>query len=505
MTTQLQTPEVGIDKIEVIEGFNSRRHFDEAELEQMAETIKTLGVIEPVVIRRLGKDRYALVAGERRFRAAKRAGLKKVPITLRGGNPRAEAFIENHHRAGLDPIETALDLKAYGEEFGKSTAADIAKLANKRPDWVAGYLRLLKLPEEVQRYISAGHVPMSAESKLRPIAETHPAVAVAICEVAKRKGYAGKAFHDHFVDLFVEAGEVKLKGKPTMIPAPRFRLSRAVTAKKKRAALAERINAARPYYNQHEDPDIEIGETELDAARAAGCLVELHLERRGYRSTTAYITDKAFAADLIERALERGDKERAEKEAAAQAAKAEARDGQRKLREKRKARGEETPQAKAKKTAKLARRFNEDLGINLLKKRTAARRKKHGLARAKAVAYLLIAGNPDLAVRGLRLTCTQLQDVEVKQLKNGGQREKVSYATAEQCNEELLRRVDGARSEAEVNEVLAESIIAGLLADQDELPLAKRNRWLGAVADKLGKVLAADIKEVRPRRTQKRS
>lgn len=503
MSTQLLTPEIEIDKIEVIDGFNSRRDFDEDELARLAETIKAHGIVEPIAIRRLGEDRYALVAGERRFRAAKLAGCTKVPVALRAGNPRAEAFIENHHRADLNPIETALDLVAYGAEFGKATAKDIAKLAGKRPDWVADHLRLLKLPEPVQRYIAAGEVPMSAEPRLRKIAEASPEIAAVICEVAKRSGISGGAFNERFADLFAAAGEAKVAGKPTMIPAPRFRLSQVARGKKRRA-LAEKLNAVSATYMRSEDPEVSLGEPELDAARAAGCLVELHVEGLGgFRSTLAYITDKAFAVDLIEREVARIEKERAEREAAAAAEKAENKDRQRQLREQRKESGEETPQAKAKRLAALARRFNEDLGNNLLRGRRAARRKKHGLARAKAVAHLVIADNPHLAARGLRLTSPRLQEVERRTLKSGKVKEAVLYAEPEQCTAELARRVDGARSEAEVMEALAEALLAAALADEDELARGKRVHWHVSLPPEVEKLLAAEIKEMRPRRARK--
>jgi ParB/RepB/Spo0J family partition protein len=502
MTTQLVTPEVEVDKIEVVDGFNSRRHFDQAELKALAKTIEENGMIEPLAVKRLAEDRFALVAGERRYRAAKIAGLKKVPVVLRSGNARAEAFIENHHRADLNPIETALDLRAYGQEFGKSTAKDIAKLAGKRPEWVADHLRLLNLPQEVQRYISEGHVPMSAEPKLRKIAEGFPAVAVAVCEVAKQNEITGKAFLDRFPELFAAAAEVKVAGKPPMISARRFRVSEVAKGKKGKA-LVEKVNSVLPHYRQSEDPEVELGEAELDAARAAGCLVELPSERNGYRSVVGFITDKAFAADLIDREVDRIEKEHAEAQARAEAEKADKKAVQQKLREERKASGEETPQAKAKRLAKLARRFNEDLGNNLLRGRRAARRRSHGLQRAKAIAYLLIEQNEDLAAQGLRLTSPQLQEVEVKTLKSGKRKETVIYPDPAACRAELERRVEAARTEAEVMETLSEALIAAHLADEEELPRSKRVHWRHSLPAKAEKLLSAEIKEMRPRRSRK--
>jgi ParB family chromosome partitioning protein len=115
-TTQMQTPEIEIDRIEVDPNFNSREDFDQGELEAMAETIKLVGLVQPVRLRETDDGRLLLVAGERRFRAARLAGLEKVPFVLSRGNARSEAFFENHSRVDLNPIETALDIRAFAAE-----------------------------------------------------------------------------------------------------------------------------------------------------------------------------------------------------------------------------------------------------------------------------------------------------------------------------------------------------------------------------------------------------
>ncbi len=89
---------------------------------------------------------------------------------------------------------------------------------------------------------------------------------------------------------------------------------------------------------------------------------------------------------------------------------------------------------------------------------------------------MLIADNERLAARGLRLMTPQLQDVEVKQLKSGASREKVSYADNEQCTEYLVKRVADAGSEGEVLEIVGDAMVASLLADENELPQSKQVR-----------------------------
>jgi hypothetical protein len=135
----------------------------------------------------------------------------------------------------------------------------------------------------------------------------------------------------------------------------------------------------------------------------------------------------------------------------------------------------------------------------LLKGRTGARRKQLGPARYKALALLFIDDNPQLAGAGLRLTLPALRDIEVKELKSGKERKKVIWADAEQCTEELRRRVKEASTEAQVGEVMAEAIAAAEAVDQEQLPQSKRIHWFMGHRE-AEKLLAPDIKAARPRR-----
>lgn len=507
-TTQMQTPEIEIERIEVDPDFNSREDFDQDELEALAETIKLVGLVQPVRLRETDDARFLLVAGERRFRAARLAGLEKVPFVLSRGNARSEAFFENHSRVDLNPIETALDIKAFAAEHNLTSNAKIAAKINparkkQAERWVGDHLRLLKLPSEVQAYVASGEVPIGAEPKLRKIATVSPQVAAWICEVGKRNEVTGGAFLERFAELVEAAGASDAKEAPTMIRTRGFHLSEAIADAERRKELTERINATLPDYRRDEDPTIQFGDAEVDAARASGCLVEYQSERRHYSTTYAYLTDAGFAADLIERFAERREQEIAERAAAEVREKAEKKVEQTRLREERKASGEESPQAKARRRKEIARRFNESLKLALLKKRTPARRKKYALSRAHAVAVQLVSDNPDLAGRGLRLVSDQLQELEVRTLKSGESREKLSYADKEQCTAELLRRALGTKDPLEVVEILAEALLAGMLADAEEVPGKDHVGWHTPVAREIQRIMATEIKEVRPRRVKK--
>ena len=144
--------------------FNPRRGFSEAQLDELAQSIRDRGIIQPLIVRPVGNDNYEIVAGERRWRAAQRAGLHDVPVVVVEVND-SEAFqlaiIENIQRSDLNPIEEASAYQRLAEEFDHSQD-DVAKMVGKSRPHVANTLRLLKLNKPVQELIAtskldAGH------------------------------------------------------------------------------------------------------------------------------------------------------------------------------------------------------------------------------------------------------------------------------------------------------------------------------------------------------------
>jgi len=139
-----------------------RRYFDEAALEELAASIASRGVIQPVIVTALGGGKYRLVAGERRWRAAQKAQLHEIPAIIRDLSERdviALALIENIQREDLNPVEEA---RAYQRlsELEEMTQAEIARLVEKSRSHVANLQRLLSLPEEVLGYLEAGRLDM---------------------------------------------------------------------------------------------------------------------------------------------------------------------------------------------------------------------------------------------------------------------------------------------------------------------------------------------------------
>ena len=165
---EIKTPlgaigELLINTIEV-NPFQPRTHFNETALNELADSIKELGVIQPITVRKLGYDKYQLISGERRFRASQLAGFKKIPAYIRVANDKEMlemALVENIQREDLDAIEIALSYKLLQVECNL-TQEKLSERVGKKRSTVSNYLRLLSLNPIVQagirdHMISMGH------------------------------------------------------------------------------------------------------------------------------------------------------------------------------------------------------------------------------------------------------------------------------------------------------------------------------------------------------------
>jgi len=155
--------EIELDLIRV-NPFQPRTYFDEESLEELASSIKELGVIQPITVRKLEENTFQLVSGERRFRASKLIGNKTVPAYIRLANDQEMlemALVENIQRKNLDPIEVALSYQRLIDEIQLTQEALSTRVGKKRST-VTNYLRLLKLDPIIQTgmrdgFISMGH------------------------------------------------------------------------------------------------------------------------------------------------------------------------------------------------------------------------------------------------------------------------------------------------------------------------------------------------------------
>lgn len=144
--------------------FQPRTFFEEEALQELASSIKEIGLIQPVTVRKMGYDKYQLISGERRFRASQLAGLEAIPAYIRIANDQSMlemALVENIQREELDAIEIAQAYERLIEEL-KLTQEQVSEKVAKKRSTISNYLRLLKLPAEIQlgirqRKLSMGH------------------------------------------------------------------------------------------------------------------------------------------------------------------------------------------------------------------------------------------------------------------------------------------------------------------------------------------------------------
>lgn len=164
----IKSPASSIDEINIrsIEAnpWQPRTTFDLEALNELSKSIKEVGIIQPLTLRKIGEKKYQIIAGERRFRASKLAGLEKVPAYIRESDDKNMlelALVENIQREDLDAIEVSLSYQRLIEEC-KLTQEDLSERVGKKRSTISNYLRLLKLPAVIQkaireREISMGH------------------------------------------------------------------------------------------------------------------------------------------------------------------------------------------------------------------------------------------------------------------------------------------------------------------------------------------------------------
>ena len=138
--------------------FQPRSAFDQDAMEELADSIRTLGLIQPITVRKKSHDRYQIISGERRFRASKMAGMNEIPAYIRETDDQGMlemAIVENIQREDLDPIEVALSYQRLIEECSLTQEQMATRVGKKRAS-VTNYLRLLRLPAKIQHDLKVG-------------------------------------------------------------------------------------------------------------------------------------------------------------------------------------------------------------------------------------------------------------------------------------------------------------------------------------------------------------
>ena len=155
-TTLIEVPVAAIDS----NPHQPRTHFDEEALAALSASIREVGVLQPILVRRVDGERYELIAGERRWRSAKRAGLLTIPAVVREADDLSsleQALIENLHREDLNPLEEAAAYQQLLDDFGL-THEKLSQRVGKSRAAISNTLRLFQLPPSVQKLVGEGHV-----------------------------------------------------------------------------------------------------------------------------------------------------------------------------------------------------------------------------------------------------------------------------------------------------------------------------------------------------------
>ena len=195
--------------------YQPRHAFDEDKLDELAASIKAQGLIQPVVVRATGAGRYELIAGERRWRAARKAGLGEIPALVKAVPDQAilaMALIENIQREDLSPLEEAQALARLIEEFGL-THQQAADAVGRSRAAVSNLLRLLDLPAAIKRLLDERRLDMGHARALATLAEKH---AVALAREAADKAWSVRELEEAVRRLEAGAG-----GKAAQAPAAR--------------------------------------------------------------------------------------------------------------------------------------------------------------------------------------------------------------------------------------------------------------------------------------------
>ena len=155
------TNEINVDKISV-NPFQPRSNFNNSSLQELSVSIKNIGIIQPITVRKIDNNTYQLISGERRLRACKEIGLKQIPAFVRKANDQDSlemALVENIHRQDLDAIEIAISYQRLIEEINL-TQEELSDKIGKNRTTISNYLRLLKLDPIIQSGIRDGFISM---------------------------------------------------------------------------------------------------------------------------------------------------------------------------------------------------------------------------------------------------------------------------------------------------------------------------------------------------------
>lgn len=203
--------------------YQPRMNFDGEAMQELATSIKTFGLIQPITVRRKGDDKYQIISGERRYRASILAGMDMIPAYIRDASEQGMlemAIVENIQRENLDPIEVAMSYQRLMDEC-RLTQEQMADRVGKKRASVANQLRLLRLPAKVQHDLKVGLVSVGHAKVLLGV--ENPEQQEALCDEIVKKGLSVRQLEEK-VKQMVKLPAAKKKDEPVELPQMYYRL-----------------------------------------------------------------------------------------------------------------------------------------------------------------------------------------------------------------------------------------------------------------------------------------
>ncbi|MBO4340457.1 MAG: ParB/RepB/Spo0J family partition protein [Bacteroidales bacterium] len=225
-TKPVDTSDVLRIPVDMIESnpYQPRMNFDNEALQELSSSIRTLGLIQPITVRRKGPDKYQIISGERRFRASIMAGMDMIPAYIRDASEQGMlemAIVENIQRENLDPIEVAMSYQRLMDEC-RLTQEQMADRVGKKRASVANQLRLLKLPAKVQHDLKVGLVSVGHAKVLLGVDD--PATQEALCEEIVKNGLSVRGLEEKVRSLAKLPAIRKEEQQPSELPQMYYRL-----------------------------------------------------------------------------------------------------------------------------------------------------------------------------------------------------------------------------------------------------------------------------------------
>lgn len=237
--------------------FQPRMSFDQDALQELAVSIKTFGLIQPITVRKKSVDRYQIISGERRFKACRIAGMDMVPAYIRDANDQGMlemAIVENIQRENLDPIEVAMSYQRLIEECNL-TQEQMADRVGKKRASVTNYLRLLRLPAKIQHDLKVGLLSVGHAKVLLGVEDQ--ALQEQLCDVVIKNGLSVRQLEDKIHELLKE-DKPEQKRKEAALPDEYCRVLEHIGKFFDKSISLKRSESGKGTMTIHFDSDEEI-------------------------------------------------------------------------------------------------------------------------------------------------------------------------------------------------------------------------------------------------------